>query len=188
MILYRYVRYHRVSVGNTTHTSSFLVSQFLRSICALVSVSDVARPPIASIVNAFFGFIYRSLQPSAVTDRVCIPSHGSFESSYTLRTRAFVQRHVGSVVCVFVVSIQLILRGLESCSGRTLFPATGENPCVPAVSEDQQPVGSVEPSPTSTSARYKTSFLQGAPNVDGKHLKRNVFLLLLVLMFRWRTG
>lgn len=37
-----------------------------------VSVSDVARPPIASIVNAFFGFIYRSLQLSASrrTDRL----------------------------------------------------------------------------------------------------------------------
>lgn len=215
LILYSYVRYHRVSVGNTTHLSAFLVSQFLRSICAMSSglcalcLRVGCRAfSIASIVNAFFGFIYRSLQLKCSHTPGCIPSHGSFESSYTLRTRAFVQRHVGCVVCVrgcvFVVSHQLILRGLESkllarrvaaapCSpprGRTLV--IRQSAASTRWNEDQQPVGPVELSTTTTSARYTTSFLRVASSFVGKHLKRNVFLLLLLLVFRCvftrRTG
>lgn len=128
-----------------------LVSQFLRSICAMSSgvcsvslCSDVARPfAIASIVNAFFGFIYRSLQR--------VQSHTGYASRRTdhlnhltrsERARSFssvtsVVLCVGVCVCC-VASINTTGLGIEvACaqsSGRTLFPATGENPCVPTVS------------------------------------------------------
>lgn len=213
--LYSYVRYHRVSVGKHRRRSllrswfcnSF--DQFARSAMrSWVCASDVrmsrARPLLLRLLMLFFGFIYRSLQRVQLnththTQRgVCIPSsHGSFESSYTLRKRAIVQRHVGSVgcVCVFVivVSHQLILRGLESkllarrvaaapCSpprGRTLVSGR-QQPQRAGTRQQRDPVGAVETS-TATGARYMTSFLCiRRARFVGKYL--NVILLLMLVL------